>query len=661
MSQKIATILFFLTLIFISFPLSSQAYCEDGSESSIEQYGITWTFDGEYQCGQFVNGDYWVVDEGSGVNVVSVYPRMAIANKSDLELNPSGYLWYDNISEYWCISSLKGSCSGYNWRKYDSNPEGLYEWYIDDLHKVDRPDRAVEIGNATRTFSNAQQNGYYDNNDFFMAAGSSLREYDHGPYVISGEEYNGKQVYELGRILHGSMLNPGVGTQSYDSKTSSFDLAGAVEFPFLIGADKSLVSSISQIKAECDMGIQGPGAYDWTGACDPFYSGRPMIKTATVLTIVNSAPESGTFRPAFNGNIKNYYREADINSDLIKNLTPTPNAPQNIAYYERGLQRPWLMHLSDAVARSMHPRLNMFDYHETIFSFLKDAYLLTLLDIPDKNNLINLLIQNGIDTYGLVTNGWGSSAVSKNQVLFACSLLGDINMCNIYLDGTSKTSFREDWMTYYPQEGTSNLLSSVVAGNDVKPFKVGWTGEGVLWRQDPGSASEQEHLHPSEWSRLQTEAGYIGGGCKHESYRNINSANWPGIAMVALSLGGREKWNHDVYFDYTDRWMLENFFGEHSAEMLEYCNSTGGTYQSAGSAFATEMWHAYRKNFGCVYTDFDSITDSRIYECAGLTFSCNDISDCSDYPNQMALEYDACSLSCEETIPPANPSGLTIY
>jgi hypothetical protein len=25
------------------------------------QYGITWTFDGVYLYGQFVNGDYWVV------------------------------------------------------------------------------------------------------------------------------------------------------------------------------------------------------------------------------------------------------------------------------------------------------------------------------------------------------------------------------------------------------------------------------------------------------------------------------------------------------------------------------------------------------------------------------------------------------------------------
>ena len=29
--------------------------------SSVEQYGITWEFDKEYECGQFITGDYWVI------------------------------------------------------------------------------------------------------------------------------------------------------------------------------------------------------------------------------------------------------------------------------------------------------------------------------------------------------------------------------------------------------------------------------------------------------------------------------------------------------------------------------------------------------------------------------------------------------------------------
>lgn len=55
----------FFKIKFIAFlffiPFISHAFCESGFESSISQFGITWTFDKEYRCGQFANGDYWVL------------------------------------------------------------------------------------------------------------------------------------------------------------------------------------------------------------------------------------------------------------------------------------------------------------------------------------------------------------------------------------------------------------------------------------------------------------------------------------------------------------------------------------------------------------------------------------------------------------------------
>lgn len=35
--------------------------CASGRASSIQQHGITWTFDHSYTCGQYANGDYWVL------------------------------------------------------------------------------------------------------------------------------------------------------------------------------------------------------------------------------------------------------------------------------------------------------------------------------------------------------------------------------------------------------------------------------------------------------------------------------------------------------------------------------------------------------------------------------------------------------------------------
>jgi len=53
--------------------------CVNGSTSAqiqttnnITQFNITWFFDKQYQYGTFANGDYWVLDNSTGVNVINV-------------------------------------------------------------------------------------------------------------------------------------------------------------------------------------------------------------------------------------------------------------------------------------------------------------------------------------------------------------------------------------------------------------------------------------------------------------------------------------------------------------------------------------------------------------------------------------------------------------
>jgi len=67
--------------------------------SSITQYGITWTFDGSYPSGTFVNGDYWVKGP---LKIVSISPQSVIGadgrtmNGSMLNPSLSLYQGYDS-------------------------------------------------------------------------------------------------------------------------------------------------------------------------------------------------------------------------------------------------------------------------------------------------------------------------------------------------------------------------------------------------------------------------------------------------------------------------------------------------------------------------------------------------------------------------------------
>ncbi len=68
---------FFTSLLMLTTPVVHAA-------TSVSQYGITWSFDGDYRVGQFANGDYWVVGP---VSITSMSPNFD-GSKNGWEVNP---------------------------------------------------------------------------------------------------------------------------------------------------------------------------------------------------------------------------------------------------------------------------------------------------------------------------------------------------------------------------------------------------------------------------------------------------------------------------------------------------------------------------------------------------------------------------------------------
>jgi len=56
---------------------------------SITQYGITWTFAEPVPYGQFANGDFWVIDPGTGVKIINITPGDAIREGTTQHMNGS--------------------------------------------------------------------------------------------------------------------------------------------------------------------------------------------------------------------------------------------------------------------------------------------------------------------------------------------------------------------------------------------------------------------------------------------------------------------------------------------------------------------------------------------------------------------------------------------
>lgn len=377
---------------------------------------------------------------------------------------------------------------------------------------------------------------------------------------------------------NGSVVNPTTGTaQGYDGRIPDYSSALSATFPLVLGANKSLVSTIS-------LSTSPPHSHVLGGAAHPDCA----LQTAAVLTVLAERPLATSFRPPYVGATKPLYDSATLQRNLLLNLAKQGNVayPQSgvndCARYARYFERIWLgQHKTDWQARYMNPVENMPDYYRETFLIESDASMLLLCDLPDKEKLLIAFVQHGIDTHYTSLLGAGSREMGRWPVVFAGMLLNDPTMID------NPYPFRDVDETYYGS---------------------GWTGATALWRQKPGV--EHEEFNPSQWDQIESGAGC---GCKLEAYRRGNSGwIWAGSALAIHLMHAETQYGHAAFLDYEDRWM--GVTGEDDvtnyATILAICagDQTGGgvnpqcssystmyyKHGDTGSTFVKQMWQAHR-------------------------------------------------------------------
>ncbi|MEM7260563.1 MAG: hypothetical protein AAF488_01140 [Planctomycetota bacterium] len=375
---------------------------------------------------------------------------------------------------------------------------------------------------------------------------------------------------------HGSMLNPPCQTAcGYDSRIPFYDSSLKVNYPLTMQPGDSLVSTESHLTSGSRNDLIG----------DVVSASHGHLKSAEVLTCVSEAVPPTFFRPPYMGTNRPLFDSSSIQWDLLPSLptmpgsfsVPTSSSLTPCAQFARYFERPWIVHVRDWVGRQSHPTENMPNYHREVYNLIADASCLLISDHPDKEDLLIGFLQVGIDMYYATVTGSADSSSHKWVVIFTGLMLDHDGMKN------TGFSYRTDWMTYYPAQGSSPFSSSSVPSNQ------GWTGANVLFRQDPGNA-EHEHLHPTEWGMVPVS----GGGKKREAYRRSNSFTWPGPCLAAILMGAQGHWDHPAFFEYVDRWMTEP-----DGENMSYVESLWSTSlyiggQSTGSSFVKNMWLEYR-------------------------------------------------------------------
>jgi hypothetical protein len=410
-----------------------------------------------------------------------------------------------------------------------------------------------------------------------------------GPVTIV--EFSPASVQSGNRIMNGSMINPDpkVGAIGYDNAVcwnpipyqASLNIAYNVSAsnPRVVATHSSIVSAIS---------VPQGGA-------------RPQLSRAAVLTVLPSPAPVGSFRPPYSGNDKSVkFNKSMLDYSVLRRMpavSGTPS-PQTVAAY---FAAPWLDHYPGWQGDYVHPALNMPNYGREMHTQISMGALMLHMDFTNeqKELLLCRFVQLGIDLYGIIeaggrevwSNDGGVAGGRKWPILFAGIILGDTGMKSIgqksgdylYQNGYGPGNcppdyihFGEDDQTFYVTQADVNITNS--------PAASGVGDEGKI----PYSKSD---IGLPEWAIRHATAPNMSNKSIWSAYRNVAGPPFDGTALAALlTEGGKELWNHNAFFDYTDRYMA--------------MTASGGEFEGWWSGigkYTRNMWDRYRAQCGPIW------------------------------------------------------------
>jgi len=380
---------------------------------------------------------------------------------------------------------------------------------------------------------------------------------------------------------NGSMVNPGVTSrQGYDSTLASYDEslnAGLIngnpvsaDQPLELPPGSTLVSMVSWLYNSPQDGE--PGIPRFNGGTD---TPRPATRSAGVLTVLDRAPEPGSFRPPYSGSDKTVkFNQSMLDYSKLPKLEPVGSAP-NLSSLAQAMAKPWIDHVNEYLGAFIHPSEHMPNYGRDMGEVVVDSSLALLITEggpganPDKDRILRNLVQFGIDLTGIADQGGGWPANGghhlgrKWPILFAGTMLNDPHMKNV---GKWETRFQENEQTFYVTQAEVDLTHSPQWKPDKRAELVPYSAEDI------GMA---------EWGIRHATKPETDNRSWDATYREVNGAVIPGFALAARLMGLQEAWNHDAFFDYCDRYM-------------KWREEDGRRLSNTASNFLKDMWTAHR-------------------------------------------------------------------
>ena len=437
------------------------------------------------------------------------------------------------------------------------------------------------------------QYGQYVNGDYWILGPVNITAIDPAPALSSG------------RYINGSMVNPTPGTaQGFDSSLSGFNIALmkglAADLPLTVATNSSFISTASKTAA----------------------AQRPFQDHTAILTVVAAAPASGAFRPPYCGSTKtSSFNETDlgITGDYYDHLARLAVKTGSGQYTPSTvfMTEPWLMFRTYSSADYIAPA-----YGSDLAMSVGGVCMMLNSDYTNAQKRLYLIkmVQLGIDNkgivgqniYGVWTNDGGKSNGRKLPILFAGLILNDAGMLAIGNKSGDYIGART-----YPNR-TSEIPSDYVHyGEDDQTFYV--AAYDVSWTNSAAWNPDDRDVNPQPYA-----TGNIGlpeFGIRHATYPEQSDNIWatayrvtsgkcfPIEVLVARIMGLKTYWNHNAFFDYTDR---------HCTYYLALSPSYGNINE-----WTRTLWNDYRDDYPDAPSGLalGAVGNKSVNELAALTFT----------------------------------------
>jgi hypothetical protein len=411
----------------------------------------------------------------------------------------------------------------------------------------------------TWTFDKPYPVGQYCNGDYFVL----------GPIVLTGPVSEIITEPTQGKTggINGTMINPvhvANPPNGFDFRIqgSYYNMYGpyqaalnkGLEMPLAVAAGSSIISCKSA----------------------PSLRLRLQLEDMAVLTVVDTVPPAGSFRPTFfgSGNKAATHNKSQIDLTKLKKLPLVVGA--NLAYAEALLERPMLdlgtTFQSNYLMANNNCPITGKNYGREITLGIAIVGLELNLNYTDaqKELMAIRMVQQGLDYYAGVLLGQkfraagGHQAGRKLGMAMAGLLLNDAAILDRLDPVKYPGTFAEDTQHFYVTQQDIDTPRYVSTSQPALPYP-------------------QEALGMPEWG---PDGGYpknTAGYNWDRAYRGVVGANCVAEALAARLSGLMTAWKHPAFFDYHDRY-------------YERKKDTSREAINEIKPFVKAMWEAYRSS-----------------------------------------------------------------